>query len=844
METFGEELVSLGELFSHETLKARDRDNCKYTPRSAGSVQRPQRSEGLLELVRFFTDHNTPFPEDNCMDLGSGSVSDSWASKGLHTAKRWKSHEDLAGQREWQKPGVKWKKDRSKHSTSSSAPDEKPPPPISKDIKVPDMLPVPAARSKCHATSMWTPPTLELPPTPSSSEFSPATENREYKHTKADDLDTTRKEAQGRLSAEPKLEERNIEIGNSSAVQKPCPPLPGETSEGLQVKLSQHHSNSFSNNHDSPRKESECVSKIREVPSRMSEPHKRDGICVAGSHQAHLDTAALLPVSQKSPYIDVQYLPRRTSSKRNHPREQTDTGYLSRPLSPEDLISCFQKPPNVNTPTSDTETSPPLVRLQTKKRPIHQPAPLILSPDFQNESFMETLPPTPATPSCTMAESQTKFAPSYANIPRAPLPPTPSEPSPRSKGTGSKKARKLASKASSLWPPRLNLYPSRERVTKTDIMSPWRGNAFAQLSSLPSSPTVPLDPSAKLQELERRASEAQNLPSRGNDTMTTTSSVSDSTIENKANEDIATKDGESSANPSPKRQSEATTITARLTSPDLRKHPGEPPKIPLPASPPKFRNQSSSPNKGSVDKLEFAASQRQPQVPATPTVDDKNSERILSPKTPNSTKAGHSEATIHRHSESSSYNTRAAKVHIPRSSWDMVDIGITSRPVTPSLPSSDDEKGVYAYCGSASRSRKSRRRHDNDTQSPDRCIMSPISRKKDRDGQGSDNHLITSRPSTRGSFGSSSPRAESLLVQQLQEKIVILERQNKMLHAALSAALDIGGTYDMNLSRNTNFTHTEATPAGVGSGGRLPMGNHVSPSTDTGTFNVGTAECH
>ncbi|KMU89183.1 hypothetical protein CIHG_07117 [Coccidioides immitis H538.4] len=209
-----------------------------------------------------------------------------------------------------------------------------------------------------------------------------------------------------------------------------------------------------------------------------------------------------------------------------------------------------------------------------------------------------------------------------------------------------------------------------------------------------------------------------------------------------------------------------------------RNHPGEPPKMPLPQQPLHRDAPSASPD-----------------------------------KTP---KAKGEEETKHQATK--------PPWHAPL--WTR---STSTRPVTPSLPSSDDEKGVYAYCGGASRSGNSERRNRRDTQSTDAYAASPINyRKNERDGHQANEHhhyhhhrqYLSSRPSTRGSLeqcrniNSTSPglstnssRTEAALVQQLQDKIVFLERQNKMLHAALSAVLEMGGTYDVGLSRNATFAH-------------------------------------
>ncbi|EEP79671.1 predicted protein [Uncinocarpus reesii 1704] len=846
MEKSGPELLLSGAPFSPEAVKSKD--ICKYTPRSAGSVQRPQRSENLLELVRFFTDYNAPFPEDDVMGFGDGGVPDIWVPKELRKAKKWKSQEDLRRQKGWQK----WRK--NKPYTSTSGPDEKPPPPICKDPRVPELV-LPASGSKSmigdvacecfyagvgtlpptanlsdemlqypgNLTSMWTPPTPEMPLTPSSAEFSPAAESRDRKHAGCGNA-TYRREVESRSSAESKPDRHDdggmlpqLHPSVYACMEAPEHPQPQPWQPGHILTAS---------------KGSVAANKGRETPSS-----KRDGVCVADSEQTQIALPDILSIAQQqSPYIDAQYLPQRTSSRRRRPQEQPDPHCLAQDY----LHSGFQNSLSVSEPEAS------LLCMPTRKHPVRRPAPLILSPDYQLGGFVTTLPPTPATPSCNMGQAQGKESPHSLSAPTKALPPTPTEPSSRNKSVGGKKPQKPASKVSSLWPPRLNLRPSRDIATKTEAMSPWRGNAFAQLSSLPSSPTVPLDPSTQLQEAERRASEVQQhtFSSRTNNMAATMGGLANSGAGDRRERDMGSKDDiEISPKSSLTRQRENTEPVRPLTSPNLRKDPGEPPNIPLPANPPKCTSRPDTPNKGHTMRSE------QPQtVPNTPSADGRSFEQVLRPKTPNSARAKRSAAASPRNSQSSHYS-RHADGHIPQSSCDTVDLTLTSRPVTPSLPSSDDEKGVYAYCGSASRSSKSRRRHRHDNQSIDAfALSSPIQRRKDRDASESQSPFAASRPSTRESlerrrFGSpsrlsGSSGADSLLIQQLQEKVAGLERQNKMLRAALAAALDMGGRNNGDSTQAGKSAKADAIL-----GPMLSTAGGVSQGVEA-AFDIDNVECH
>ncbi|TPX20790.1 hypothetical protein DIZ76_016686 [Coccidioides immitis] len=328
---------------------------------------------------------------------------------------------------------------------------------------------------------------------------------------------------------------------------------------------------------------------------------------------------------------------------------------------------------------------------------------------------------TPASPSFTMAKSRT----GSSNSVNSPNKPVSASSAPHHQGPELKKAQSKHS----LWPSKLTLRPSRYKIFNPDVMSPWRGNAFAQMSSLSTASTAPLDPSAHAQEPERCAKAAENASKNLN-------------LEDNEKEDkVSIHNGEISPKTTPMRRDDATTtVMAHPSNNTTRNHPAKPPW------------------------------------------------------------------------------------HAPL--WTR---STSTRPVTPSLPSSDDEKGVYAYCGGASRSGNSERRNRRDTQSTDAYAASPINyRKNERDGHQANEHhhyhhhrqYLSSRPSTRGSLeqcrniNSTSPglstnssRTEAALVQQLQDKIVFLERQNKMLHAALSAVLEMGGTYDVGLSRNATFAH-------------------------------------
>ncbi|WEW56765.1 hypothetical protein PRK78_002216 [Emydomyces testavorans] len=959
METDGADLLLSREPSLNEPLKSRE--GCKYIPRSAGSVQRPQRSEDLLELVRFFTNYDAPFPEHGLMGLGNGSVSDLWSRKDPQKAKKWKSQEDFSPSKGWQKPGLKWKRDKHKLDVTTSDPDENRPPPISKDPKIPQLL-LPATRSKsmigdvdCECfypgvgtlpptadlsdsmpkslgsvTSMWTPPTLELPLTPSSSEFSPVTENRDQRHIESGS-ESASQGAQSRSSTESKQEEEKSQPNGDGSEPDAYRPLRNfKASKSSRGQAAQQDQPLLLNNPDAPRRDSDVTSESRETPNNVSELHKRDGVCVSGFPQTQ-DTDSLLPVSQKqSTYIDIQYLPRRTSSRRGLSQEQTDLCCFSQPLPQDCLLSCFQHS------TSCSSEPPPLIHLPAQKRSVQRrPAPLILSSGYQSESFVETLPPTPASPSFTMFPFQAKKPAASQSSPSKSFPLAPTGLVARNNNnnsitdnftdniTDSQELQSLSSKASLLWPPQLSLHPSRSRITKADILSPRHGNAFAQMSSLPSMNTMThLDSSVQLPEPERHASEA-HPPANDAATMLDTSKTT--IVEIKTDGDGMTlKEGDISAKSSPTRQDEAITTTTAHVLPKPRNGPGKPPTIPLPANPPKCDSGSVSPNKARAEKSD-SAKMLQQAVPNSPTIDEKSFEQILNPKTPKSAKAKRAEksdsvkmmqqqtvpnsptideiqsfeqilnpktpnsakakraeksdsvkmqqqavpysptiddiqtfeqilnpkspnsakakraATDVRDSQSSIYS-RPSKGPVTRSSWDTVGIGFTSRPATPSLPSSDNEKGVYAYCGTAPRSGKSRRRHRHDTQVAEAYMTaSPVHKKKDRDGQGLEQHQAhhhsASRPSTRGSLEqrrnidspsfrlSAASRTELALVQQLQEKIVFLERQNKMLHAALSAALDMGGTYDVGLSRAMSF----AQGAGV-VGDMLARDSYVSQS--------------
>ncbi|KAI1938003.1 hypothetical protein LOZ66_003589 [Ophidiomyces ophidiicola] len=788
MERGEASLISSGESLLTESLKSREAS--KYTPRSAGSVQRPQRSEDVLELVRFFTDCDGSYPEGDFMGFGNGTVSDFWVSKDAPKAKKWKSQEDLSRLKGWQKPGLKWRKDKNKQQKV----EENRPPPISKDTKVPQLL-LQATRSKSTAgdvdcecfypgigtlpavdlsndlpkrlgslTSMWTPPTLEVPLTPSSSEFSPTNENRNKVAS-----DSVGNHSDSRSPTKSKEEKQHM-------ASEPChsPAITDKVKGPVGLRDRNITLNGKSIEKDAGSNQRPIIL------GNAFDSQKRGGVCVPNFQQTEdmSDSAFLLAASQKqSTYIDSQYLPTRTSSRRNRPQEQVEVG-IRQPRPEQYAVSSLQTAASGNRSAScfsEPETSSTLITLPARKQ-SRRPAPLILSADHQSEIFPETWPPTPAT--STMASSNNDLLSGlYPSSKSLPLTPTEAVPP---KGGESKVHPIAESKPSSLWPARLHLRSSHGKITQGDTIN---GNAFAQMS-LPTSPTTLLDPSALQQESQRRASEAPHISSsiqNGEVVATIISEYASHT--NRADEG-----GVSPKSNLANRGGFINGAAPRLSL-SIRSSPGDPPQIPLPANPPISDSPQSSLTK--VRRETFGSTKQI--VLSAPANNDETTGEFLGQKTPKSAKGWYSVAASPRNSQSSDCPRRERST-IPHASWDMVDLGIPSRSLTPSLPSSDDENGVYAYCGSVSRSDRPRRRYRQDTLS---TTVSPIQRKKDRGDQ--DSSFVNSRPSTRNSLderrqlGIASFRSsgsESALIQELQSKIIALEQQNEVLRAALSAAID------------------------------------------------------
>lgn len=841
----------------------KSKDSCKYTPRSAGSVRRPQRSEDVLGLVQFLNDNDISLSDDDLMGLGNGSASDFWVRKEPQKAKKSKSQEDLPRPKGWQRGGFRWKRNRGKHFATVSDPDDYRPPPISKDPMVPQLL-LSAARTKsmpgdvdCECfypgvgtlpaaadlsdgmrkrlgsvTTMWMPPTLEMPLTPTSCEYSPVTDTLEQKLADSS-CENSSHGSQTPSSVESKLEVKCAQSDEVDVTSKSLhSPFTFETAERTRCQSTQAECQPILSSAEAARQNSYPPrSSSRGAANQIIDLHKRDGVCVTGPPQTHIALSSALnalSVPQKqSPYIDAQYLPRRTSSRRSqsHAREQTDPCCLSQPLSEESILAAFQQSLNINTATSyfsDPESSSALVRMPTRKYPLRRPAPLVLSQECHLDSAVKTLPPTPASPPSTMGKSRTGSTGSADN----PVQKASTVTAPHQQGP---ELRKPQSKHS-LWPPKLTLRPSRDKISKPDAMSPWRGNAFAQMNSLPTAPTSPLDPSARSQETELRAIEPQPALSPHTNNMATPAvatieATKTTPVEHAENRDNASiQDGEISPKTIPTRRNDAASNEVACKSPNLRSHPGEPPKGPLPQHPAHREPTPTSTAKIPIERSEVEGKHKARALD-TPTIDEKAYEQIRTPRTPGGSLRTKHPATPNLRDSQSSLYSRPSKTPVIRTSWDTVDMNnLTSRPVTPSLPSSDDEKGVYAYHGSGSRSGKSKRRHRGDIPSIDAYASPSIHRRKDRDNQQEDDHLhqqyLSSRPSTRSSLdhrrninspspglSTSSSRAESAVIRQLQEKIVFLERQNKMLHAALSAALEMGGTYDVGLSR-ASFAHS------------------------------------
>ncbi|KAK2745543.1 hypothetical protein FQN57_003668 [Myotisia sp. PD_48] len=141
-----------------------------------------------------------------------------------------------------------------------------------------------------------------------------------------------------------------------------------------------------------------------------------------------------------------------------------------------------------------------------------------------------------------------------------------------------------------------------------------------------------------------------------------------------------------------------------------------------------------------------------------------------------------------------------------------------SRPISPSLPSSDDEGvGTRAHSGKSRRStrsdirrtRRSTRTNEytddtlsNDTSGP----LTPREAQQTRPNKTTVNDSLLSPYSPTSfsyclaPFESGQHQTNREQQQQLQERVIFLERQNKMLHAALVSVIDAGTKYDTHLA--------------------------------------------
>lgn len=172
-----------------------------------------------------------------------------------------------------------------------------------------------------------------------------------------------------------------------------------------------------------------------------------------------------------------------------------------------------------------------------------------------------------------------------------------------------------------------------------------------------------------------------------------------------------------------------------------------------------------------------------------------------------------------RHSRSFPTPSQPKKASMlsPRSAAGLSASGDSSRAISPSLPSSDEEglgtRASYGKSHRSTRSDRSRSRRNSPTTAdnynqgkrqfppgiPERESSARHRRQPSRrDSSLSPSYSAASfsrRPSTSGSFG-------TVQQQHLQDRVFFLERQNKMLQAALISALDVGSTYDADMIRS------------------------------------------